>query len=188
MIGSIAMRLPFCLSVPQRSHGRTKRTESHWHKMRGLHRRTPRLARVFSDCSADSRQRKLSGSRCTASGQPRVLMGRDGSSWWQTEGASRHGPIKRLTPMEIASEFDVLDPQLAQPLLRQWITKLNRRGAHADFGSSGSVPAGLADDADGRSDSRRDPVRANWAGHALAVVAAIVGATRNIPQHRHARL
>ena len=83
----------------------------------------PRLARVFSDCSADSRKREVSGSRCTAPGQPRVLMGRDESSWRQTEGASRHRPIKWLTAMEIASEFDALDPQLAQPLLRQWTTK-----------------------------------------------------------------
>jgi len=130
MIGSIATRLPLCLSVPQRSHGRTKRTESHWHKMRGLHRRAPRLARVLSDCSADSRKRKVSGSRCTASGQPRVLTDRDESSWWQTKGTSRHSPIKRLTRTEIASEFDVLDPQLAQPLLRQWITKTPTGAAH----------------------------------------------------------
>ena len=96
---------PVSQSVRQLLHEPSTGNESHRLKMRWLHWLAERLARVYSGCSGDRWQCRVSGRTCIGTGQPLVWTDLDGSSCWQTEGASPDRATNRLTSAEIPSKL-----------------------------------------------------------------------------------
>ena len=192
MTGSIATRLPFIRQYldARTADGRAPRAtavkcESTIERRFGRHR-------SMSSCLADGRKRRVSGSACIRGWAAAGITGRHESSCWQTGGTSSFRAEKPADSgqnrIKTRRTGLITGPALAQVQIRIKTWKPRQCGEHADIRSPRSVTARLADDTDGRPNSRCDPMCADRAGFAPALVAPAVGTIGDIAQHRDACL